>query len=52
MNKKKLILWIIIGILAILVIYVTFFIKPASSTVISSAGQAAKTASSGMVGGC
>ena len=46
---RNLILWITIGILALLVIYVVFF---KDTGVASTAGQAVKSASSGMVGGC
>ncbi len=54
LNKKvvKIVLWSIIAILALFVIYAIFFKGTASSSAISSAGQVAKTASSGMVGGC
>lgn len=46
---KNLILWIIIGLLALLVIYAVFF---KDTGAIANAGQAAQSASSGMVGGC
>lgn len=52
MDKKSIVLWVIIGILAILVLYVLFF-KGSSTGNVVSAGQAAgQVASSGMVGGC
>lgn len=52
MENKDLMLWVVIGILAILVIYVAFFRGSADVESFSSAGQAAQTAYSGMVGGC
>ncbi len=50
---KRIILWIIIAILAIGVIYVVFFRDTTVGQAIASAGQqAARSSSSGMVGGC
>ena len=50
---KKTILWVIIAILAVAVLYVTFFKGAGTGQAIQSAGQAAsQVASSGMVGGC
>lgn len=55
MDKKSLTLWIVIGILALLVIYVVFF-KDASTAgnAVAATGRAATSAASsgGMVGGC
>lgn len=55
MDTKRIVLWIVIAILAIVVIYVAFF-KGGSGigqSAVSSAGQVAKSSySSGMVGGC
>jgi hypothetical protein len=51
-NTKNLVLWIAIAILAILVVYVLFFQESTGSSVIGPATQAARTSSSGMVGGC
>ena len=47
--NKNLILWITIGVLALLVIYAVFF---RDTGVATTAGSAAQSASSGMVGGC
>ncbi len=52
MDTKKIVLWAVIAILAIVVIYVAFFKGANTSQVVSSAGQIARTSSSGMVGGC
>ncbi len=49
---KRIVLWIIIAILAIAVIYVVFFKDATTGQAIASAGQAARSSSSGMVGGC
>lgn len=49
MDTKNIILWVIIGILALLVIYAVFF---KDTGTIATAGQAVQSASSGMVGGC
>ena len=53
MEKSKIVLWVIIGILLVAVVYTVFFQGSAStgSVLSPSAGQAAG-ASSGMVGGC
>ena len=54
MERKKLVLWIIIGILVVLVIYVAFFKGTVDSNTLS-AGKAAGqvvASSGGMVGGC
>ncbi len=54
MERKKLVLWIIIGILSVLVIYVTFFKGAVDSNTLNAgktAGQVVAS-SSGMVGGC
>ncbi len=51
--NKRIILWVIVAILAIAVIYVVFFRNNATvGQAIASAGQAARSSSSGMVGGC
>ncbi len=55
MDKKRIALWVVIGILAVLVVYVTFFKGSASSAdvgaqAIKSTAQASRY--SGMVGGC
>ncbi len=50
-DLKSVILWVIIGVLAVAVIYVLFFRGAGSGNAIASAGQASKTAST-MVGGC
>lgn len=53
MDTKRIVLWIVIAILAIVVIYVAFFRGGSSGQIISSAGQVVKSSySSGMVGGC
>ena len=51
---KKIIMWIIIAILVIAVIFITIKTMNLGATgqVVSSAGQAASSAGSGMVGGC
>ena len=49
---KRFVLWVIIAILAIAVIYVVFFKDATTTQAIASAGQAARSSSSGMVGGC
>lgn len=49
---KKIILWIIIAILAVLVIYVVFFRGIGSGQAIAAVSQTARSSSSGMVGGC
>ncbi|GIU68175.1 MAG: hypothetical protein KatS3mg001_025 [Candidatus Pacearchaeota archaeon] len=53
MEKEKIILWIIIGILLIAVIYTIFFkgSGTGSATLSTEAGKAAQ-AYAGMVGGC
>mgnify|MGYP001580169930 FL=1 len=51
--NRKILLWIIIGILFIAVLFMTF--KSANSSAAQATGQAVKTAASagsGMVGGC
>ncbi len=52
--NKRIILWVIIAILAIAVIYVVFFKDATSSAqvIVSTGQQAARSTSSGMVGGC
>ncbi|MFQ5531868.1 MAG: hypothetical protein ACE5ES_04595 [Candidatus Nanoarchaeia archaeon] len=55
MDKRSLTLWIVIGVLALLVVYVIFFQSPSGATgqAVASAGRAGTSAaSSGMVGGC
>ena len=49
---RNLILWITIGILALLVIYAVFFRDTGVATTAGQAAQSAQIASSGMVGGC
>ncbi|MEX2016930.1 MAG: hypothetical protein WD876_00455 [Candidatus Pacearchaeota archaeon] len=52
MEKSKIALWVIIGILLLVVIYTLFFQGGSSTSTLSpTAGQAA-SAYSGMVGGC
>ena len=52
MNFKKIIPWIVIGILALVVIYIFFFKGTfGSGSAVSSAGQVIQS-SAGMVGGC
>ena len=54
MEKQKVVLWVIIGVLLLAVLYTIFFqgsVGSASSSLSSNAGQAA-SAYSGMVGGC
>jgi hypothetical protein len=52
MEKQKIALWVIIGILLIAVIYTVFFQGGSGASSLSpTAGQAA-SAYSGMVGGC
>ena len=52
MDKKNLILWIVIGILVLSVIYVVFFNSASSGNAISAGQTASRTASNAMVGGC
>ena len=52
MDTKRIVLWVVIAVLAIVVIYVAFFRGGSSSEVVSSVGQVAKSSYSGMVGGC
>lgn len=53
--ERKVVMWIIIGVLVIAVVFMTLK-APSNSQLVSSAGQAVaqavKPASSGMVGGC
>ena len=50
---KKIVMWIVIAILAIAVVFVTVkTLGSGTGQVVSTAGQVASSASSGMVGGC
>ncbi len=54
MEIKRISLWVVIAILAIVVIYVAFFRGGGGvdQSAVSSVGQVAKSSYSGMVGGC
>jgi hypothetical protein len=49
---RNIVLWIVIGILVVLVIYVTFFNGSADNSTLSAGKTAGEVAYSGMVGGC
>lgn len=49
---KRVILWVVIGVLAVLVIYTTFFKGSVDSNMLSAGKTVGQIASSGMVGGC
>lgn len=53
-DMRSIVLWTIIGLLALLVIYTLFFRDGSVASNLSSTSQAAQSAasSSGMVGGC
>ena len=51
-DMKSTIMWIVIGTLALLVIYAVFFKDANVVSKIASSGQSAQSASSAMVGGC
>ena len=50
--NRNIVLWIIIGILFLLVIYVTFFNGSVSNSALSAGKTTGEVAYSGMVGGC
>ena len=50
--EKKTILWIIIALLAVAVLYITFFKGSSTGAAVETASQAVQQVSSGMVGGC
>lgn len=54
MDTKRIVLWIVIAVLAVVVIYVAFFRGGGGvdQSTVSSVGQVAKSSYSGMVGGC
>lgn len=53
MDIKKITLWVVIGVLAVVALYVVFFRGTGiGHMAVKSAGQAAKTGYSGMVGTC
>ncbi len=53
MDTKRIVLWVVIAILAVVVIYVAFFRGGGiDQSTVSSAGQVARSSYSGMVGGC
>lgn len=49
---RNIVLWIVIGILVILVIYVTFFNSSANNNALSAGKTMGEVAYSEMVGGC
>jgi hypothetical protein len=49
---RKIVLWIVIGILFAAVLFITFNAGSGTSNVIANTANAAQGASAGMVGGC
>ena len=49
---RRVVLWIVIGILAVLVLYVTLFNGSANTETLGAGKTAGQIVSSGMVGGC